>query len=256
MDNTKSELYFINGSEPSNEDYEIIPRANVILPYVMLSQIYESVDLFFKKEGHFYTKYNIPKTRSILLHGPAGNGKNTLATSILSTTGDVISVKCVVTKSMKTKDISTLFDDVNYIRSHPESGELCPLVLIVKGIESLDVGVYKYFLDCMTDINICENMYIISIMDDLVVDTNIILKTSIGIYDRIYKIDRPNIAHKEKYLKMKGISKFMDDQKLSNLISVLDNVNMSELNEVYRICAIHYDRNTNINLDKIIAELK
>lgn len=141
-----------DGLERSKEKItQQIHRDDVLLEDQLKTDIFRSIDEFFHKSGSFYTKYNIPYKRGILLYGSPGNGKTTLVKSIAGSV-DAPVVYWQITEYTTSYSISEVFTLIT---------KMAPMILVIEDIDSMPEESRSVFLNTLDGATTKEGIFLI-----------------------------------------------------------------------------------------------
>lgn len=222
-----------------------IRREDILLDEHVKTDIFRSIDEFFFKSGTFFKTYNIPYKRGILLYGSPGNGKTTLVKSIAGSVAAPI-VYWQITENTSSYTINEVFSIVT---------RMAPMVLVIEDIDSMPDYARSTFLNSLDGATSKEGIFLIGTTNyPEQIDPALINRA--GRFDRAYEIKQPTGEIREKYLRKKGLSNFLDEASLHQLVEKTNGLSIAQLNEIYMSIALEWHYEQQVNIDKIVADLQ
>lgn len=222
----------------------LVTREDVFLEESTKLQIYRSIDEFFSKSGEFFTTYNIPYKRGILLYGRPGNGKTTLVKSIANSISAPVAY-WQITEYTSSYSIQEVFSTI---------AKMTPMVLVIEDIDSMPESVRSVFLNTLDGATSKEGIFLIGTTNyPEKIDPALINRS--GRFDRAYEIKLPSIEMRFEYLKKKKICDIISESQISHLAQLTDGFSFAQLNELYNAIALQWHYEQSVDIEKICTEL-
>ncbi|WP_052345875.1 ATP-binding protein [Paucisalibacillus sp. EB02] len=222
-----------------------INREDVLLEDRLKTEIFRSIDEFFLHSGSFFKTYDIPYKRGILLYGSPGNGKTTLVKSIAGSVSAPI-VYWQITEFTTSYSIHEIFSKV--VR-------LSPMVLVIEDIDSMPEHSRSVFLNTLDGATTKEGIFLIGTTNyPEKIDPALINRA--GRFDRAYEIRQPNEQLRKDYLVGKGITQFLEESKLNDLVRMTNGLSIAQLNEVYMSIALEWHYEKQVDIQKVIHDMQ
>ncbi len=222
----------------------LVTRDDVFLEESIKLQIYRSIDEFFSTSGEFFTKYNIPYKRGILLYGRPGNGKTTLVKSIANSISAPVAY-WQITEYTSSYSIHEVFSTV---------AKMTPMVLVIEDIDSMPESVRSVFLNTLDGATSKEGIFLIGTTNyPEKIDPALINRS--GRFDRAYEIKLPTPQMRHEYLVKKKISDIIKENEINHLAQLTDGFSFAQLNELYNAIALQWHYEQSVDIEKICTEL-
>lgn len=235
-----------DGLERTKEEItKQIPREDVLLSDDIKTDVFRSIDEFFNESGSFFKTYNIPYKRGILLYGSPGNGKTTLVKSIAGSVNAPV-VYWQITEYTNSYSISEVFDLIK---------KMAPMILIIEDIDSMPEESRSVFLNTLDGATSKEGIFIIGTTNyPERIDPALINRA--GRFDRAYEIKQPTDKLRYSYLTKLNLAQFLDVNSLERLTKMTKGLSIAQLNELYMSAALQWHYEKQVDIDKIVADLK
>lgn len=222
-----------------------VSREDILLEEHIKTEIYRAIDEFFLHSGEFFTKYDIPYKRGILLYGTPGNGKTTLVKSIAGSVSAPI-VYWQITEYTTSYSINEVFKKVT---------KMAPIILVIEDIDSMPEEARSVFLNTLDGASTKEGIFLIGTTNyPEKIDPALINRA--GRFDRAYEITTPDYHSRMRYLQKRNIGQFISDEELNILVKQTEALSISQLNEVYMSIALQWHYDKCIDLQTIINDLQ
>ncbi|UOE92209.1 ATP-binding protein [Alkalihalobacillus sp. LMS39] len=235
-----------NGVESKKEKITtLVTRDDVFLEEHMKQQIYRSIDEFFLNSGEFFTKFNIPYKRGILLYGKPGNGKTTLVKSIANSITAPVAY-WQITEFTSSYSIQEVFSAI---------AKMAPMALIIEDIDSMPREVRSFFLNTLDGATSKEGIFIIGTTNyPERIDPALINRA--GRFDRAYEIKLPNEQMRFEYLLKKELNQVLPLEQITEASLLTDGFSFAQLNELYTAVVLEWHYENKVDLHRICEELK
>ncbi|MBT2663389.1 ATP-binding protein [Bacillus sp. ISL-45] len=223
----------------------LVNRNEVFLEEKIKKEIYRSIDEFFSESKEFYTKYNIPFKRGILLYGKPGNGKTTLVKSIANSISAPVAY-WQITEYTSSYSIKEVFTSVS---------KMAPMVLVIEDIDSMPEHVRSYFLNTLDGATSKEGIFLIGTTNyPERIDPALINRA--GRFDRAYELKLPSKAMRSLYLQRKNIQQFITADDFDRVVQASKGFSFAQLNELYTAIALQYHYEQVVDIEHIYTELQ
>jgi ATP-dependent 26S proteasome regulatory subunit len=223
----------------------LVNRDEVFLEESTKKEIYRSIDEFFSESKEFFTTYNIPYKRGILLYGKPGNGKTTLVKSIANSISAPVAY-WQITEYTSSYSIKEVFSSVS---------KMAPMVLVIEDIDSMPEHVRSYFLNTLDGATSKEGIFLIGTTNyPEKIDPALINRA--GRFDRTYELKLPSKEMRANYLRKKNIQQFISANEIERLVQAAKGFSFAQLNELYTSIALQYHYERTVDIDPICKELQ
>lgn len=216
-----------------------------ILEEEIKNKIQNDMDCFFKN-GLFYKENNLPRKRGLIVHGPHGNGKTSLIKSVVTRYPETcrVFIDCRIFEQGLGEFLNSVFPkDIDKI-------------VVFEDVESISEGGHRSygkrssFLNFIDGPKTMENtLFIATTNHPDLVDPALIDRPSR--FDRIYKVDLPNAACREKFL-LKYFPELKNSpEELKNFVDDTKDFSGAYFKELFIVVGIQ-----NSTLPEAIQDLK
>jgi len=222
----------------------LVNRDQVFLEENLKKEIFRAIDQFFTDDGHFFTTYNIPYKRGILLYGKPGNGKTTLVKSIANSI-DAPVVYWQITEHTSSYTIREVFSSV---------AKIAPMVLVIEDIDSMPEHVRSVFLNILDGSTSKEGIFLIGTTNyPEKIDPALINRS--GRFDRAYELKLPTKEMRKQYLVMKKMDQFLSEEDLNMVVEKTNSFSFAQLNELYTSVALQWHYEQKVDIESICSDL-
>lgn len=223
----------------------IVSRADVMLEQKVKTDIFRSIDEFFKDGGQFFKEYGVPYKRGILLYGAPGNGKTTLVKSITGSTNAPV-IYWQITEYTNSYTIQEVFGIVS---------RLAPAIMVIEDIDSMPEFTRSVFLNTLDGTQSREGLFIIGTTNyPEKIDPALINRA--GRFDRAYEIPSPNKELRKSYLEKLDVKSIFTDSQLEHMAELSKGLSISQMNELYMSSALNWHYEGDSNYENSIRELQ
>lgn len=223
----------------------LINRDEVFMEESTKKEIYRSIDEFFSESKEFFTTYNIPYKRGILLYGKPGNGKTTLVKSIANSISAPVAY-WQITEYTSSYSIKEVFSSVS---------KMAPMVLVIEDIDSMPEHVRSYFLNTLDGATSKEGIFLIGTTNyPEKIDPALINRA--GRFDRAYELELPTEEMCSTYLRKKNIQQFITTDELEKVVKASKGFSFAQLNELYTAVALQYHYDHLVDIEHICSGLQ
>lgn len=223
----------------------IVSREEVMLEQKVKTDIFRSIDEFFRDGGQFFKEYGVPYKRGILLYGAPGNGKTTLVKSITGSTNAPV-IYWQITEYTNSYTVQEVFGIVS---------RLAPAILVIEDIDSMPEFTRSVFLNTLDGTQSREGLFIIGTTNyPEKIDPALINRA--GRFDRAYEIPAPNKELRKSYLKKLDLKAIFTETQLDHMAELSKGLSISQMNELYMSSALNWHYEGNSNYENSIRELQ
>ncbi|HSU79819.1 MAG TPA: AAA family ATPase [Candidatus Angelobacter sp.] len=222
-----------------------VNREDVFMEEQLKTEVFRSIDEFFQDGRDFFTKYNIPYKRGILLYGNPGNGKTTLVKSIAGSISAPVAY-WQITEHTSSYSIKEVFTAVN---------KMAPMVLVIEDIDSMPESVRSVFLNTLDGATSKEGVFLIGTTNyPEKIDPALINRA--GRFDRAYEIKQPHFDLRYAYLQKRKLSQLIGEEDVLRVAKLSDGFSIAQLNELYTSIALQWHYEQQVDLEDIVTVLK
>lgn len=222
-----------------------VTREHVYMDQQIKDDIFRSIDTFFGKGKIFYSEYNLPYKRGILLYGPPGNGKTTLVKSIASSV-DAPVAYYQINEFTTGESIQEVFED---------AAQLAPVVLVIEDVDSLPEKARSAFLNVLDGATSKEGIFLIGTTNyPEKVDEG--LKNRAGRFDRMYEISKPDASLRRQFFVNTKLRDSLREEEMDQVVEKTDEFSLAQLNELYTALAMDLYEGREMNIEASIDALQ
>ncbi|MER2088770.1 MAG: ATP-binding protein [Sporosarcina sp.] len=235
-----------NGVEKKSFEHgEKVGRDDVLLEETMKSDIFRTIDEFFKDDGLFYKEYGLPYKRGILLYGAPGNGKTTLVRSITGSTSAPV-IYWQITEHTGSYSVQEVFSTV---------ARMAPAILVIEDIDSMPEHTRSSFLNTLDGARVRSGLFIIGTTNyPEKIDPALINRA--GRFDSTYELPSPSAEIRRNYMKKLDKKRLFNDEQLNEITKRTEGLSVSQLNELYMSVALGFHYDGTIEYDRRIKDLQ
>ncbi|NYF24603.1 ATP-binding protein [Sporosarcina sp. JAI121] len=235
-----------NGVEKKSFEYgEKVGRDDVLLEETMKSDIFRTIDEFFKDDGLFYKEYGLPYKRGILLYGAPGNGKTTLVRSITGSTSAPV-IYWQITEHTGSYSVQEVFSTV---------ARMAPAILVIEDIDSMPEHTRSSFLNTLDGARVRSGLFIIGTTNyPEKIDPALINRA--GRFDSTYELPSPSAEIRRNYMKKLDKKGLFNNEQLDEITKRTEGLSVSQLNELYMSVALGFHYDGTIEYDRRIKDLQ
>ncbi|MCS7463902.1 ATP-binding protein [Paenibacillus doosanensis] len=235
-----------NGLERSQEPItRAVGRDEVMMDDRVKQEIYRSIDEFFSRDRQFFTSYDIPYKRGILLYGRPGNGKTTLVKSIAGSARAPVAY-WQITEHTCSQSIQDVFESAQ---------KMAPMVLVIEDIDSMPGLVRSFFLNTLDGATSKEGIFLIG-TTNYPENIDPALMNRAGRFDRAYEIRLPDAALRRRYLERKRLELVAGDGAAERAAALTEGFSFAQLNELYASAALQKHYEQEVKLEALIQNMK
>jgi len=211
-----------------------VTRNDVFLEKKLKQDIFRSIDSFFQEDKAFYSQFELPYKRGLLLYGSPGNGKTTLVKSIVNSI-DAPVAYWQITEHTNSSSMSDVFE---------RAEKLAPMVLVIEDVDSMPERARSTFLNLLDGATSKEGLFVIATTNyPEKIDPALINRA--GRFDQSYEIPLPNEEIRYDYLKNTKLSTILETQEqLKEIAEKTEGFSVTQLAEFYKLAALswYYDK--------------
>ncbi|MEK5070466.1 ATP-binding protein [Sporosarcina sp. FSL K6-1508] len=235
-----------NGVEKKSFEHgEKVSRVDVLIEDTMKSDIFRTIDEFFKDDGSFYKEYGLPYKRGILLYGAPGNGKTTLVRSITGSTSAPV-IYWQITEHTGSYSVQEVFNTV---------ARMAPAILVIEDIDSMPEHTRSSFLNTLDGARVRAGLFIIGTTNyPEKIDPALINRA--GRFDSTYEIPSPSPEVRRNYMMKLDKKGLFNDEQLDDMTKRTGGLSVSQLNELYMSVALGFHYEGTIEYDRRIKDLQ
>lgn len=223
-----------------------IDKDKIVLDESMKEEIFNQIDKFLDTSDQgFFKKYDIPRKRGIILHGPPGNGK----TSLIKTIPSVINAFVIIWQINEFTTTSAISDVFK------EAYEKAPAILVIEDLNLLREELYSAFLNEIDGVTSSEGLFLIATTNyiDKIIPA---LKNRSGRFDRVYELTLPDQSLRKKYMFTRGFEDFLSLKNIEELADLTSGFSYAQLNDLFITIAMQVYDNKEVSYSEYVKVIK